>query len=174
MSNTDYSAAGKRRYRRLLLALLFGAAALSQVFVATAATRGENLKGYYARAGNDGSPSQTAGNNIYIKFYPDRWLGMLFVPYPYASTVDSSVIARVFDQARGQTSDSAFIKSRFDLLEKAATIHIERYGYLQDRIAFECGAMSACTIRIGAGFIELIKPGIINEHIIRYLHVPTE
>ena len=174
MSKTDCSATAKRRYRRRLFALLFCAAALTQTIVATAATGGENLNGYYARAGNDGSPSQTAGNNIYIKFYPDRWLGMLFVPYPYASTVDAAVIARVFDQARSQTSDSAFIKSRFDLLDQAATIHIERYGYLQDRIAFECGALSACTIKIGAGFIELIKPGIINEHIIRYLHVPTD
>ncbi|MCP4470954.1 MAG: hypothetical protein GY815_09755, partial [Gammaproteobacteria bacterium] len=44
----------------------------------------ENLSGYYAREGNGGSPAQAAGSNIYIRFFPDRWLAMLFLPYPYA------------------------------------------------------------------------------------------
>ncbi len=174
MRNTGYSVGARRFLRRLLGALLLGNAMLFGGVAAGQAPAGENLQGFYARLGNDGSPSQTSGNNIYIKFYPDRWLGMLFVPYPYASAVEAPVIARVFDNARKQASGSAYIKGRFDLLDEAATIHIERYGYLQDRIAFECGGMSACTIKTGDGFIELIKPGVINEHIIRYRHVAAE
>lgn len=146
--------------------MLFSSAGLASV--------GENLQGYYARSGNDGSPSQTAGNNIYIKFYPDRWIGMLFVPAPYASELEASVIAGVFTNARKQVSGSAYVKGKFGLLDRSATIHIERYGYLQDRIIFECGGLSPCTIRLGEGFVELIKPGVINEHIIKYLHVPDE
>ena len=63
----------------------------------------ENLSGYYAREGNGGSPAEAAGNNIYIRFFADRWLGMLFLPYPYAESVDKAAIARVFDAARAQT-----------------------------------------------------------------------
>ena len=49
----------------------------------------------------------------------------------------------------------------------------EHIGYLGDRIAFECGALSACTLRLGDGFLELIKPGVINEHIVRYHYIGT-
>jgi len=133
----------------------------------------ENLSGHYSRDGNNGSPSKTSDNNIYIKFFADRWVGMLFIPYPYATSVDASVVTRVFDAARQQASSAALMKGKFDLLSEAATIQIERYGYLEDRIVFECGSLAPCTIRLGDGFIELIKPGVINEHIIRYNHVAS-
>jgi len=77
---------------------------------------------------------------------------MLFVPYPYATSVEPSAITRVFE----------------------VTVHIERYGYLEDRLVFECGSLAPCTIKLGEGYMELIKPGVINEHIIRYNHVATE
>ena len=135
---------------------------------------GESLSGYYSRDGNNGSPSKTAGNNIYIKFYPDRWLGMLFLPYPYATSVEAAEIARVFATARKQTSGSSYLKGKFGHLQEKATMHIERYGYLEDRIAFECGSLAPCTIKLGDAYLELIKPGVINEHIIRYNHVTVE
>ena len=141
---------------------------------AQAAALGENLEGFYAREGNDESPAKTAGNNIYLKFFEDRWIGLLFVPYPYAREVDAGAIDRVFVAARGQTDSAAYMKGKFGLLEQAATVQIERYGYLQERIAFECGALSACTIKLANGYLELIKPGIINEHIVRYNHVAAD
>lgn len=134
----------------------------------------ELITGYYAREGNGGSPALAAGNDIYLKFYPDRWLGMLFIPYPGTDQLAPRDIVEVFAAARKQTAGSAFIKGRFGLLSEPATVHIERYGYLQDRIAFECNALSACTISLGEKELELIKPGIINEHIIRYRHVAAE
>jgi len=133
----------------------------------------EDLSGHYSRDGNNGSPSKTAGNNIYIKFFADRWVGMLFIPYPYATGVEAPVVTQVFDAARKQTSSAALMKGKFDLLSEAATIQIERYGYLEDRIVFECGSLAPCTIQLGDGFLELIKPGVINEHIVRYSHVAT-
>lgn len=136
-----------------------------------ASTAGESLQGYYARDGNNGSSAQAAGNNIYIRFYPDRWLGMLFLPYPYASEVAPEIIPGVFDNARSQVSSSAYLRGSFGLLQQKATLHIERYGYLEDRIIYECGSLAPCTIRLGEGYLELIKPGVINEHIVRYLHV---
>jgi len=139
-----------------------------------AAPPAESLDGYYAREGNDGSPAQAAGNNIYIRFFPDRWLGMLFLPWPYATEVDPATIPRVFDAARAQTTSSAYLRGDFGLLQQKATLHIERYGYLEDRIVFECGSLAPCTIRLGEGYLELIKPGVINEHIVRYRHVAVD
>lgn len=168
MPRTDSSTARAAKLKALLLVLLLGVVLPG---AALAATAGESLSGFYARAGNNGSPAQAAGNNIYIRFFPERWLGMLFLPYPYAEQVDSATISQVFDTARAQTSSSAYLRGSFGLLQQKATLHIERYGYLEDRIIFECGSLAPCTIRLGEGYLELIKPGVINEHIIRYQHI---
>ena len=138
-----------------------------------AADLGEIRSGFYAREGNNSSPAKTAGNNIYLKFFDDRWIGMMFIPYPYAREVDDSVVAKVFAAARKQVTSPALLRGKYGLLDEAATIQIERYGYLQDRILFECSALSACSIRLGAGGPDLIKPGVITEHITRYTHVAT-
>jgi hypothetical protein len=134
-------------------------------------TQRESLSGFYARDGNNGSSAVAAGNNIYIRFFPEQWLGMMFLPYPYAEQVAPATIHSVFDAARAQARGSAYLRGTFGELDEKATLHIERYGYLEDRILFECGSLAPCTIRFGDGYIELIKPGMINEHIIRYNHV---
>jgi len=163
------------RLKPALLGLVLLLAGLpGHAFAAESASRGESLSGYYSREGNGGSPAQAAGNNIYIRFFPERWLAMLFLPYPYAEQVESSTITEVFDAARAQTSSSAYLRSSFGTLEQKATLQIERYGYLEDRILFECGSLAPCTIRLGDGYLDLIKPGVINEHIIRYRHIAVE
>jgi len=172
MQKTGYCSAGSNSIKGILLSLLLTAVALpGSVWSAQQAGTGEILSGYYSRDGNNGSPARAAGNNIYIKFFEDRWLGLLFIPYPYALEVNAPVILKVFDAARKKTSSAAYMRGKYELLSEAATIQIERYGYLEDRIVFECGSMSPCTIKLGADFLELIKPGVINEHIIRYSHV---
>ena len=158
-----------------LLALILLLAGLpGSVFASNSTSLNESLSGYYAREGNDGSPAQAAGNNIYLRFFPERWLAILFLPYPAAQQVDSSTITRVFAAARAQTTSSAYLRGTFDLLEQKATLQIERYGYLEDRIVFECGSLAPCTIKLGDGYLELIKPGVINEHIIRYRHITAD
>ncbi|MDH5355298.1 MAG: hypothetical protein OEY09_12715 [Gammaproteobacteria bacterium] len=132
-----------------------------------------DLRGHFSREGNSSSSSKTTRNNIYIKFFPERWIGMLFIPYPYATSVEPEVVTRVFEAAKKQTSGSAYIKGKFGHLAELATVHIERYGYLEDRIVFECGSLAPCTIKLADGSLELIKPGVINEHIIRYLQIDT-
>ncbi len=127
--------------------------------------------GHFARDGNNQSPSATSGNNIYIKIFENQWVAMLYVPYPYAKTVVPSVITKVFQQARSQTTGSAYLRGDFGQLKELATVQIEKFGYLEDRLVFECGALSPCTIKLHDSYLELIKPGIINEHIIKYNHV---
>lgn len=175
MRKTDYCNARTNRLTSALLGLLLLCPAfIPLAFSAEQGAYNENLSGYYAREGNDDSPAQAAGNNIYIRFFADRWLGMLFLPYPYAESVDEAAISRVFDAARAKTSSSAYLRGTFGELDEKATLHIERYGYLEDRIIFECGSLAPCTIRLGDGYLELIKPGVINEHIIRYLYVAID
>lgn len=127
--------------------------------------------GHFAREGNNQSPSANSKNNIYIKIFKDQWVAMLYIPYPYAKTVPASAINQVFEQARTQTIGSAYLRGDFGQLEQLATVQIEKFGYLDDLLVFECGALSPCTIKLLDDYIELIKPGVINEHIIKYTHV---
>ena len=174
MQRTSYYSGRTGHVKATLLGILLVCTSFpAVVFGAQQAGLMEDLSGHYSRDGNNGSPSKTAGNNIYIKFFADRWVGMLFIPYPYATGVDAPVVTQVFDAARKRAGSAALMKGKFDLLSEAATIQIERYGYLEDRIVFECGSLAPCTIKLGDGFLELIKPGVINEHIIRYNHVAT-
>lgn len=138
------------------------------VLAAAQSAKGEYLSGYYARDGNHSSSSQTAGNNIYIKFFDDRWIAMLYIPQAYPTEVEPPVIEKLFEAARKQVSSSAYLRGTFDQLSEPVTLHFERYGYLQDRLVFECGSLAPCTIKPQQDFLELIKPGVINEHIIRY------
>jgi hypothetical protein len=135
---------------------------------------GEIISGHYSRQGNNGSSSSTAGNNIYIKFFENRWIAMLYLPYPSATVVESSIINKVFETAKLQVSSSSYLRGEFGHLMAPVTLHFERYQYLEDRIIFECGSLSPCTIKLGERYLELIKPGVINEHIIRYDYVSGE
>jgi hypothetical protein len=127
--------------------------------------------GHFSREGNNQSPSETTNNNIYIKIYENQWVGLLYVPYPYARTVSAPAITKVFENAKKKTAGSAYLRGTFGQLAENATIQIEKFGYLEDRLVFECGSLSPCTIKLHEDFLELIKPGIINEHIIKYNHV---
>ena len=128
-------------------------------------------EGYFSRDGNNQSPSETTNNNIYIKLYENQWVGMLYLPYPYARSVNAETIDEVFNAAKAKTSTSAYLRSKFNRLEERATIQIEKFGYLEDRLVFECGSLAPCTIKLYDDYLELVKPGMINEHIIRYNHV---
>ena len=173
MQKTSYYSGRTGRVKAILLGILLLCTSFPAiVFGVQQAGLMEDLSGHYSSDGNNGSQSKTAGNNIYIKFFTDRWVGMLFIPYPYATGVEAPVVTRVFDAARQQTATAALMKGKFELLSETATIQIERYGYLEDRIAFECGSLAPCTIKLGDGFLELNKPGVINKQIVRYSHVP--
>ncbi len=130
--------------------------------------------GYYAREGNNGTPSRTLHHNVYMKLYTgegQQWVALLHIPLPYASTIDEAVIPDIFKNIRKQINSSAFIRGKFGYLEEKATVQFERFGYMQDKIIFECGSLSPCSIIPADGYLELIKPGMINEHIIKYNHI---
>jgi hypothetical protein len=133
--------------------------------------------GYYARVGNNGSPSRTLHHNVYMKLYADQgqqWVALLHIPLPYASTVDEAVIPKIFKEIRKQLSASSFVRDTFGYLDEKATVQFEKFGYMQDKIIFECGSLAPCTIKPADGYLELIKPGMINEHIIKYNHIVAQ
>ena len=135
---------------------------------------GDIFSGYYAREGNNGSPSRTLHHNVYMKLYADegqQWVALLHIPLPYASSVDEAVIPKIFEKIEKKLSSSSFIRDTFGYLDEKATVQYERFGYMQDKLIFECGSLSPCTIRPADGYLELIKPGMINEHIIKYNHI---
>lgn len=155
-----------------ILVVIAGYAASS--FSAPAAGNTDIKAGHFSREGNSQSPSKTTGNNIYIKFFENQWIAVMHVPYPYATSVDAASITKAMEQAKKKTSTNSYLRGTFGHLEEAATIQIEQFGYIEDRIVFECGSLAPCTIKLGDGYLELIKPGVINEHIIKYNHVVDE
>ncbi len=151
----------------LAISVAFPGFALSQQTTETT----NIFSGHFSREGNNESPAKTINSNIYIKLFKDQWIATLFIPYPYASTVKPAAITKTLEQAKSQTTTSAYMRGNFGQLTELATVHVERYGHIEDRIAFECSLLAPCTIKFGDGFLELIKPGVINEHIVRYNHV---
>jgi hypothetical protein len=129
------------------------------------------LTGHFSREGNNDTPAETINNNIYIKLFEDNWIATLYVPYPYAASLQANIIDQVLDQVRHQASSSAFIRGKFGHLQENATVHLEKFGFVEDQIVYECGSLAPCTIKLHQGYLELIKPGVINEHIIKYHHV---
>lgn len=132
------------------------------------------FSGYFAREGNNGSPSRTLHHNVYMKLYTgegQQWVAMLHIPLPYASTVDEAVIPKIFEKIRKKMNSSSFARDDFGYLDEKATVQFERFGYMQDKIIFECGSLSPCSIKVADGYLELIKPGMLNEHIIKYNHI---
>ncbi len=147
------------------------------VFALQATDNTSIFNGYYARAGNNGSPSRTLHHNVYMKLYTDngkQWVALLHIPLPYASTVDEALIPKIFEKIRQQLNSSSFVRDTFGYLDEKATVQFEHFGYMQDKIIFECGSLSPCSIKPADGYLELIKPGMLNEHIIKYDHIVTQ
>ncbi len=161
----------KRFPDTILLNLLVLVIAISSIGFSAQTQALDIYTGHFNREGNNQTPSATSKNNIYIKIFKDQWVAMLYIPYPYAKTVSDQAITRVFEAAKAQTGGSAYLRGEFGQLEQLATVQIEKFGFLDDVLVFECGALSPCTIKVHDDYIELVKPGVINEHIIKYTHV---
>jgi hypothetical protein len=97
------------------------------------------FNGYYARVGNNGSPSRTLHHNVYMKLYTgegQQWVALLHIPLPYGSTVDEAVIPKIFEKIRKQLNSSAFVRDTFGYLDEKATVQFERFVYMQDKIKY--------------------------------------
>lgn len=129
------------------------------------------LSGHFSREANNTPTAEQTNNNIYIKLYPEQWVAILYVPYPYASSVTSDMIDGVFEKIDRNSETGAFTRSKFDILDQAATVHVEKYEMVEGQLQFQCGSLNPCAIRFYDNYIELVKSGIINEHLIKFDHV---
>ncbi len=137
-----------------------------------AAGQTDIYSGYYSRDGNDDLAARTTGNSIYIKFYPDQWVIMLYVPYPYSLSADSATLHQAFRNIKRQARSKSYIKSTFGILKEKATAHIETYQMLDDSTAmFECDGTAPCRVKFNGDYMEMIKAGMINNHIIGFTRI---
>ena len=152
---------------------LFVAAVLppSALMAAQQADEMDIYAGHFSMEGNKGSATRATNHNIYIKFFEPQWIVTLYIPHPYADGLDPQTITDALEQAKKQTAASAYLKGKFGQLEENSIASVERFGYLEERLVFECNSLAPCTIKLNDGFLEMIKPGVINEHIIKFDHV---
>ena len=156
----------------LFLALTAAAVLLPTTLMAgQKADKMDIYAGHFSMEGNKGSATRATNHNIYIKFFEGQWIVTLYIPHPYADMLDPQTITDALEQAKKRTAVSAYLKGKFGQLEETSIASVERFGYLEDRIVFECNSLAPCTIKRNDGFLELIKPGVINEHIIKFDHV---
>ena len=159
-------------FKSFLLSILTAIAVVPETIQAEQQTGEMDIHaGHFSREGNNASPSRTTHSNIYIKLFKDQWIVTLHVPYPSATSVTPDAIDGAFDQIRKQTTTRAYVRGTFGHLPEKATAQVEKYGYIEDKIIYECGSLAPCSIKLYDDYLELIKPGVINEHIIKYDHV---
>jgi len=126
------------------------------------------LSGYYTREGNDGKMAKASGHNEYVKFYPGKRIIRLYVPYPYSKTVKSDVINRAFSMAIKETSGSAYIKSKFGVMDKPVIAYLDFYHWVNDQVMYDCGKPMPCKVTFDDKSMTVLKPGIVLGHKIHY------
>ena len=131
----------------------------------------DTFNGYFSRIGNDGTPASTTGKSLYIKYYPDEWVILLYIPFPYSKTVAEQTVHQAFAEVRATVKSNAFVKGKFGGLEEAAIADVEPYRMENGRALFACGNGGTCATEVVEGNIQIVKQGILGEHIIKYLHV---
>jgi hypothetical protein len=162
-------------FKSILFSILVSIAVVQGMALAEQPTKKTDIyAGHYSREGNNASPSRTTHSNIYIKLFKDQWIITLHIPYPSATTVTPDTVDKVFEQIKKQTKTRAYVRGTYGQLAEPATAEVEKYGYVEDKIIYECGSLAPCTIKLYDGYLELIKPGVINEHIIKFNHVVNQ
>ena len=159
-------------FKSALLSILTAIAVIPATVLSEQTTEKMDIHaGHFSRDGNNASPSRTTTNNIYIKLFKDQWIITLHIPYPSAMTVEPEAVEKVFQQIKKEATTRAYVRGTYGQLTEPATAQVEKYGYIEDKIIYECGSLSPCSIKLGDDYLELIKPGVINEHIIKFNHV---
>lgn len=153
---------------------LIAAVILLTAFSSTgeAAEQIDIYSGYYSRAGNDDRAAKTTGNSIYLKFYEDLWVVMLYVPYPYSLTLKPSALNAAFEDAKRQAKSRSYIRSKFGILDEKAVAHVELYSFEEDnKVRFECDGTAPCRVIFDGDSMEMIKAGMLNEHILPFIRI---
>jgi len=151
-----------------LFAILLCGAANSASLTPTA----DISAGYYSREQNDGELARASGKSQFIRFYEGNRIVTLFIPYPYAATVEPAMVRQVFERAVQTTSGDAYLSNTFDLLDERATVHLDRVRLIEGGYFFDCGAAVPCRIEFTDDGMHVIRRGIVNDTTTEYDLVP--
>ena len=158
-----------------ILALALALSLISGIFVSgisfaeNSSARAQNIySGYYSREGNNGKMAQTSGNNHYIKFYPEKRIIRLYIPFPYAKTVQPDTINIAFNAAAKKTTGSAYIRGKFGVMDELVVVHLDFFHWVDGQVMYDCGKPTPCKVTFDDSSMTVIKPGIVLEHKIRY------
>ena len=124
--------------------------------------------GYYSREGNDAKMAQTTGSNTYIKFYPEKRIVRLYIPYPYSKTVKPNEINAAFNNAAKKSTGSAYIRGKFSVMKEDVVAHLDFYHWVNKQVMYDCSKPKPCKITFSDNAMTVIKPGIVLEHKINY------
>jgi len=127
--------------------------------------------GYFSRQENDGKMAEMSGKSHYVKFYPGDRVVRLYIPYPYSKQLSTEMISKVFNAVSHKTTGSAYIRDTFGLLDTAVVAHLDDFRRIDGQIQFDCGSSNPCTIEFLDGLIQVVKKGIVKDHIIKYDYV---
>ncbi|MCF6224702.1 MAG: hypothetical protein L3J22_00135 [Xanthomonadales bacterium] len=128
--------------------------------------------GYYSRDREDGKAAEIAGVSQYIKFYPDKWVVMIYIPYEYSLSLSPQMIHAALKDIKSQAKTQSYFKGKFGELEEKSVAHVEHYRDLGGgELEFECDGTAPCKARFSADTMELRKAGMLSNHIIDYNRV---
>ena len=92
----------------------------------------------------------------------------MFIPFPYSKTVKPNAINTAFDAAVKRTSGSAYIRDKFNVLEKPAVVHLDTFRWIDGQVMYDCSNAAPCKINFNEKSMTIIKPGVVLEHEILY------
>lgn len=160
---------------RFLFSLLLVLSMTSGVFGAdTTTTEKSSVKpeniflGYYSREGNNGKMAQTTGNNQYIKFYPEKKIVRLYIPFPYSKSIKPETINAALNAAEKKSIGSAYIRGKFGVLGELSVAHLDFYHLVDNQVMYDCGKAKPCRVTFDSDSMTVIKPGLVLEHKIYY------
>jgi len=128
--------------------------------------------GYYSREQNDGELAKASRKSQFIRFYDSDRIVTLFIPYPYAASLEPATIREVFERAVRKTPGDAYLADTFGLLDERATVHLDRIRLIDGGYFFDCGAALPCRIEFTDDGMHVIRRGIVNDTTTEYDLVP--
>lgn len=130
------------------------------------------FSGYYSRDREDGKAAEIAGVSKYVKFYPDHWVVMIYIPYEYSLGLSPTMIHAALEDIKSQAKTKSYFKAKFGELTEVAVAHAEIYRIMDDgQIEFECDGTAPCRAKPSGDTMEVRKAGMLSDHIIPYNRV---
>lgn len=160
---------GKRIFSTIFTLIIL----LSPALPLLAAEDGTDIfSGYYSRDREDGKAAEIAGVSKYIKFYPDKLVVMIYIPYDYSQTLSSTVIHAALKDIKSRIGPESYSKGKFGELTELSVAHVEVYRPMgDDQLEFECDGTAPCRARLEGDTMELRKAGMVSDHISGYNRV---